>query len=125
MASGRDDLGDFYRLPADILGRCADDVAPTRPTYTAPLSQQGLHDRPDSLDAALTHLRLSPHPALVLAIEGDTEYRLVPGVMDTLALGGTATSSGSSSSTEPRICMFLPGTPPSPCLALTMEEASP
>ncbi len=110
MASGRDDLGDFYdlvrrakadawdslrgdalsamdyRLAADILDRFADEVAPARPTYTPPLSQQGLRDRPESLDAALTDLRLSPHPTLVLAIEGDTEYRLIPRVMDTLGI---------------------------------------
>jgi hypothetical protein len=96
VASGRDNLGEFYdlvrrasalawnslrgdalaamdrRLAADILERYVDDVEPGRPTYTPALSQQGLRDRPDSLDAALTGLRLSPFPALVLAVEGAT-----------------------------------------------------
>ena len=110
VASGRDNLGDFYdlvrrasaeawstlrgdalaamdrRLAADILDRYADDVEPGRPTYTPGLSQQGLRDRPDSLDAALTGLRLSPFPALVLAVEGETEFLLVPRVMELLGI---------------------------------------
>ena len=110
MASGRDNMGDFYdlvrrasakawdslrgdalaamdrRLAADILDRYADDVAPDRPTYTPGLSQQGLRDRPDSLDAALTDLRLSPFPALVLGLEGATEWELVPRVLELLGI---------------------------------------
>jgi hypothetical protein len=110
MASMRDDLGDFYdlvrrasseawdrlrgdalaamdlRLAADILDRYADDAEPGRPTYIPALSQQGLRDRPDSLDAALTGLRLSPFPALVLGLEGATEYLLVPRVMELLGI---------------------------------------
>jgi hypothetical protein len=110
MASMRDDSGDFYdlvrrasakawnslrgdalsamdhRIAADILDRYADDVQPGRPTYTPGLSQQGLRDRPRSLDWALTRLRLSPFPALVLAVEGATEYLLVPRVMELLGI---------------------------------------
>jgi hypothetical protein len=110
MASGRDDLGDFYdvvrrasaeawksmrgdalaamdrRLAADILDRYADDVQPGRPTYTPGLSQQGLRDRPRSLDWALTRLRLSPFPALLLAVEGATEFLLVPRLMELLGM---------------------------------------
>ncbi len=110
MASGRDNLGDFYdlvrrasakawdslrgdalaamdrRLAADIFDRYADDVAPGRPTYTPGLSQQGLRDRPESFDAALTDLRLSPFPALVLALEGATEWEVVPRVMELLGI---------------------------------------
>ena len=110
MASGRDNMGYFYdlvrrasakawdslrgdalaamdrRLAADILDRHADDVAPDRPTYTPGLSQQGLRDRPDSLDAALTDLRLSPFPALVLGLEGATEWELVPRVLELLGI---------------------------------------
>jgi hypothetical protein len=74
------------RLAADILDRYADDVAPGRPTYTPGLSQQGLRDRPDSLDAALTDLRLSPFPALVLGLEGATEWELVPRVLELLGI---------------------------------------
>jgi hypothetical protein len=110
MASMRDNLGDFYdlvrrasaeawdslggdalaamdrRLAADILDRYADDVGPGRPAYTPGLSQQGLRDRPRSLDWALTRLRLSPFPALVLALEGATEWELVPRVMELLGI---------------------------------------
>lgn len=110
MASGRDNLGDFYdlvrrasaeawdslrgdalaamdrRLAADILDRYVDDAQPGRPTYTPGLSQQGLRDRPRSLDWALTRLRLSPFPALVLAVEGATEFLLVPRVMELLGI---------------------------------------
>ena len=55
--------------------------------HGAPLAQQGLSTRPASLDAALTELRLSPYPSpLVIGVEGATEYKLVPGVMDLLGI---------------------------------------
>jgi hypothetical protein len=50
------------------------------------LDQQSLSARPESLDAALTSLRLSPFPALVVGVEGATEYLLVPRVMDLLGI---------------------------------------
>lgn len=79
-----------YRLAADILTRFAEDIRPSRNDDTGalppPLSQQGLSARPQSLDAALTRLHLSPFPALVIGVEGETEYRLVPRVMDMLGI---------------------------------------
>ena len=51
-----------------------------------PLSQQGLSARPQSLDATLTDLRLSPFPSLVIGVEGATEYTLVPRVLDLLEI---------------------------------------
>jgi hypothetical protein len=113
VASSRDDTGDFYeltrrakadaweslrgdaaaamdyRLTADILARFAEELNPDGDypaAQYAPLSQQGLSARPESLDAALTHLRLSPFPDLVIGVEGETEYRLVPRVMDLLGI---------------------------------------
>jgi hypothetical protein len=108
----RDDLGDLYdivrrakadawestsgdalaamdfRLAADILARFAEELKPEgRPSleYT-PLDQQGLSDRPHSLDAALTDLHISPFPSLVIGVEGATEYKLVPRVLDLLEI---------------------------------------
>ncbi len=113
MGTCRDDLGDFYdivrraradtwdtlsgdalaamdfRLAADILDRFAAELnLEDRPAleYT-PLEQQGLSMRPHSLDAALTTLHLSPFPSLVIGVEGATEYKLVPRVMDLLEIG--------------------------------------
>jgi hypothetical protein len=78
-----------YRLDADILARFAEELNPggdyANAQY-APLSQQGLSARPESLDAALTHLHLSPFPSLVIGVEGETEYRLIPRVLDLLGV---------------------------------------
>jgi len=78
-----------YRLAADILDRYADELNPgsgdtARPGI--PPSQQGLGARPESLDAALTRLRLSPFPALVIGVEGATEFTLVQRVMKLLGI---------------------------------------
>ena len=114
LASVRDDTGEFYelirrakadawdslkgdaavamdlRLAADILDRFSEELdpspSPAGPGYVAPLSQQGLGNRPKSLDGALTGLRLSPFPSLVIGVEGETEYRLVPRVMNLLEI---------------------------------------
>ena len=78
-----------YRLGADILSRFAEDLDPGGDfigAQYAPLPQQGLSARPESLDAVLTHLRVSPVPALVISLEGATEYRLVPRVMTVLGI---------------------------------------
>jgi hypothetical protein len=78
-----------YRLACDILVRFAEELNPGADYASekhAPLSQQGLSARPESLDAALTGLRLSPFPALVIGVEGATEYNLVPRVMDLLGI---------------------------------------
>lgn len=110
MGTFRDDLGDFYeivrrskadawdtlkgdalaamdfRLTADILDRFAGEMnLEGRPSVEhTPLDQQGLSMRPESLDVVLTDLRISPFPSLVIGVEGATEYKLVPRVMDLL-----------------------------------------
>jgi hypothetical protein len=78
-----------YRMAADILDRYADALNPGSGDTAQPgipPSQQGLGARPESLDAALTRLRLSPFPALVVGVEGATEFALVPRVMKLLGL---------------------------------------
>ena len=78
-----------YRLAADILTRFAEDLNPGGDyagAQHAPLPQEGLSARPQSLDAVLTHLRVSPFPALVIALEGATEYKLVPRVLKALGI---------------------------------------
>ena len=78
-----------YRLAADILICFAEDMKPGGDyagTRHAALRGQGLSARPSSLDAALTHVHLSPFPALVIGLEGATEYKLVPRVMETLGI---------------------------------------
>jgi hypothetical protein len=108
----RDDLGDFYeivrqaspqawetmsgdalaavdfRMAADVFDRFAADLhLDGRASLDhTPLSQQGLSARPQSLDATLTDLRLSPFPSLVIGVEGVTEYTLVPRVLDLLEI---------------------------------------
>ena len=78
-----------YRLAADILIRFAEDLKPGG-DYAgaghAALRGQGLSARPSSLDAALTHVHLSPFPALVIGLEGATEYEPVPRVLKTLGV---------------------------------------
>jgi len=78
-----------YRVAADILDRYAEELNPGS-DYPAghgtSLAQQGLSARPASLDAALTGLHLSPYPSLVIGVEGATEYKLVPRVMDLLGI---------------------------------------
>ena len=112
----RDDLGDFYdivrrataetwdslrgdalaaldfRLAADVFEHLAQEAPGERPARSEPplslqpLSHQALSDRPHSLDAALTNLQLSPYPSLVIGVEGETEYRIIPRVMDLLGI---------------------------------------
>lgn len=114
VASMRDVLGDFYdlvrrshagawetmrgdalaaldtRLAADVLDRFIKDVdgqqAAAGPLFRVPLSQMGLSEQENSLDAALTSLHLSPYPSLVIALEGQTEELIVPRVMDLLGI---------------------------------------
>ncbi len=113
MAAFRDDMGDFYdlirrarpkswetlrgdaltamdcRLAADIFDRFSQElsgITDDPPSLPEPLSHQGLSSRPHSLDAALTDLRLSPYPSLVIGVEGATEYLLVPRVMKLLEI---------------------------------------
>ncbi len=112
MASCRDDSGDFYdlirrssakaweslrgdaasamdcRLSADILDRFHEEIAGTgAPSgMGVPLEQEGLSSPTHSLDAALTDLHLSPFPALVIGVEGETERRILPRVMEVLGI---------------------------------------
>ncbi len=109
-AAFRDDMGDFYdlirrasskawdslrgdalsamdfRLAADILDRFNEELGGTgAPSgMHVPLDQEGLSSETRSLDAALTDMHLSPFPALVIGVEGETERRILPRVMETL-----------------------------------------
>ncbi len=76
------------RVAAQVLHQAAEDVigSPPPPPLPPPLSQQWLGMRPDSLDAALTSMRISPHPALVVAVEGETELEVLPKVFDLLGI---------------------------------------
>lgn len=78
------------RVAADLLHRAVEEVRPTPPppaeTLHQPLSHQWLGERPSSLDASLGELLLSPHPSVVLALEGETEMLLMPRVFDTLGI---------------------------------------
>ena len=75
------------RVAAEMLHRAVEDgqgssAAPAGP----PLSQQWLSERPASLDSALTSLHISPHPPLVVGIEGETEELILPRVFDLLGI---------------------------------------
>lgn len=78
------------RIVGEVLHKVAEEAKPTPPppkgTLPAPLSHQWLGDRPSSLDAALSDLQPSPFPALVLALEGETEMSLMPLVFDLLGI---------------------------------------
>jgi hypothetical protein len=103
----RDVLGDFYeivrrakpkawdtlqgdarlaldnRLSAEVLAQFADELGAPH-LVRQNLSMQRLTDREESLDATLSALQLSPHPQLVIGVEGDTELLIVPRVMKLL-----------------------------------------
>ena len=113
-ASFRDVLGDFYevvrrakseaweslrgdarcamdeRMAAEVLDRFADELEGTtardRPGPPEHLTQQAMSRRPKSLDGVLTDLHLSPHPPLVVALEGMTEITLFPKVLTVLGV---------------------------------------
>lgn len=76
------------RLAAEVLDRFADENEAGPEPLRAPehLSMQGLGVRTRSLDAVLTDLHLSPHPPLVVALEGATEKAVVPRVMELLGM---------------------------------------
>jgi hypothetical protein len=98
------------RMAAEVLDRFADELLPEGHTPETPrrehLSMQGLNVRERSLDAVLTDLHVSPHPPLVIGLEGATEMTIVPKVMRVLGIqddptwvrlvnfGGTSTSLG-------------------------------
>lgn len=78
------------RMAAEALDRFAGEVEGKEPgpppAPTTHLSMQRLGERGKSLDATLNELHVSPHPPLVIAIEGATEWKLIPRVMETLGM---------------------------------------
>jgi hypothetical protein len=74
-----------YRVAAEALDRFADETTGAATGGAAmaqeSLSHQGLGHRPQSLDRTLSDLHLSPHPPLVVALEGKTEMTLLPKVL--------------------------------------------
>ena len=73
------------RATAELFLRYYEDLAARRQARalarTNPRERGGFHRRlkkTRSLDEALTYFGLSPHPRLVLVVEGDTEFFLVP-----------------------------------------------
>ena len=78
------------RMAAEVLDRFADELegvtTADRPELPEHLAQQAVSRRPESLDAALTGLHLSPHPPLVVALEGKTEMTLFPKVLAQLGI---------------------------------------
>lgn len=81
-----------YRIAAEILLRCLDDIArtdlSTPPPRTGRIFKATLDDRLRTdrldLDHALTDRGLSPHPSLLLILEGETEMVLMPKVLEEL-----------------------------------------
>jgi hypothetical protein len=74
------------RISAELLLRYYEDLAKARQAMKLPSIPS---NRPDgrlrprrSLDEVLTQFGLSPHPRLVLVVEGDTELLLIPRVMN-------------------------------------------
>jgi hypothetical protein len=78
-----------YRVAAEVLLRALDDLGrvdlSTAPPRTGRMAWAVLDDRLGAermdLDAALTDRGLSPHPALLLVLEGKTEMTLMPQVL--------------------------------------------
>ncbi|MGC1184263.1 MAG: hypothetical protein WBA31_03810 [Candidatus Dormiibacterota bacterium] len=78
------------RIAAEVLLRAVDDLGrsdlTTRPPGLGPMVSTLLDDRlqpnPPRLEAQLTERGLSPRPALLLVLEGETEMLLMPRVLD-------------------------------------------
>ena len=81
-----------HRLAAEILLRFCEELAESRkgaPVPTPPTMAWGplverLSYQPDELDEVLQDLGVSPHPRVVLAVEGDTEATILPKVFEAL-----------------------------------------
>ena len=83
-----------HRIAAEILLRCYEDLAqsgkaePLPPVQ--PYSPHNQHERlsyhPQTLDQDLSALGISPHPRVVLVVEGETEEYIAPRVWRTLQL---------------------------------------
>jgi hypothetical protein len=81
------------RMAAEILLLCFDDMASggdilplADHTDWFSLDKERLSYAPESLDGNLSALGLSPHPGVVLVVEGETEELLIPRVRDRLQL---------------------------------------
>jgi len=78
-----------YRIAAEILLRALDDLGRTDLSMSPPrkgrMYRSTLDDRlqaePEQLEEILASRGLSPRPALLLVLEGDTEMRLMPRVL--------------------------------------------
>jgi len=86
-----------HRIAAEILLRCYEDLA--RRGVCAPLGErtdlfhaerQRLSYRSQPLDANLSTLGVSPHPGVVLVVEGETEEILFPLVRDHIKIPARA-----------------------------------
>jgi len=83
-----------HRIAAEILLTFYEDlvrVSAAPPFEPIPKLVRGPRDRrlrsdPKQLDAVLMDFGISPHPSLVLVLEGKTEWLLVPRVMDLLGI---------------------------------------
>jgi hypothetical protein len=75
------------RIAAEIVARIADmaeGVVATDDRAGDPIGAQRLSTRGRGLEELLTSSGLSPHPSLVVVVEGETERQLFPLVMETL-----------------------------------------
>jgi hypothetical protein len=78
-----------YHIAAELLDSLADEAqvnAIPAQANLVPVSHQRLTIRPRSLDAVLTDLRVSPHPSVIVGVEGATESLLVPRVAELLGV---------------------------------------
>jgi len=82
-----------FRIAAELLDMFADDLEgktlaldplPKDRSSRPSVRDQRLLQRPGSLDGVLTRLNLSPYPSLVIAVEGETEERIIPKVFGLL-----------------------------------------
>ena len=75
------------RVAAEIVARTveiAEGVAVTEDREGEPIGAQRVSTRGRDLEDLLTSNGLSPHPSLVVIVEGETEHRLLPRVMEIL-----------------------------------------
>lgn len=84
------------RIAAEILLRFYEDLAHRGQTEPLPdlstsMAWHRLHERlsfhPDTLDEGLIRLGISPHPRVVLTLEGETEMYHAPFVWQALGFG--------------------------------------
>ena len=85
--SGRTLMAHDLRVAAEIVARVvemAEGVEVTDDCEGDPIGAQRLATRGRDLEEILTSNGLSPHPSLVVIVEGETEKRLFPRVMESL-----------------------------------------